>query len=193
MLWLQLTRALTAEECCSGTYRQYDHQSKKTQLQSVKPIVLFHLSVLSLMIHYHHPLPAIPCSRYLCPHRNTSNGGNSATSAATNATPAFSFVIVEIYNDNGFNRSVLRNTAGCSIGFQYSRKSSTMTDIIPGIPSGIPIRQKICHSFAPSSLAASITSFDSFEKKRYIMKTGKRRTDTRQNQCPQGINHPHPV
>ena len=77
------------------------------------------------------------------------------------------------YNDKGQRLLSFKNVNGCSIKFQYSKNCKTTADIIPGIPSGIPIFTKITNSLAPSILADSIIEFGILQKNLYIINTEK--------------------
>ena len=91
------------------------------------------------------PLFVKPASRYVCPKRKTRIEGSNIHRLAAIARPScfVSRLAGSVKKrDSGQYCGDSKKVIGCSMAFQASKNPSVRADIRPGIPNGIPMRQK---------------------------------------------------
>lgn len=119
------------------------------------PAITAALKPLRRDLMYHvqrvHPFTAPfvkPASRYVCPKRKTRIEGSNIHRLAAIARPScfVSRLAGSVKKrDSGQYCGDSKKVIGCSMAFQASKNPSVRADIRPGIPNGIPMRQKRCH------------------------------------------------
>lgn len=135
---------------------QQKHERKKAQHGNTgMPLVGFGsgssvqpLSEFMYHVQRVHPFTAPfvkPASRYVCPKRKTRIEGSNIHRLAAIARPScfVSRLAGSVKKrDSGQYCGDSKKVIGCSMAFQASKNPSVRADIRPGIPNGIPMRQK---------------------------------------------------